>query len=135
MKTVLLAAVVCLLSAMALPAQTSVATYVLYYSANSAELSDSAKVQLELLAATLKKDTTATIRIVGHCSGRGDSTQQHQLLSENRAQSCVKYLRLKGIAQRRIFPAALGVRSPVTADDTEKSRARNRRVEIKIIAP
>lgn len=134
MKIALLTVVFCLLAAISSSSQTIIANYVFYFSAKSAEPSDSVVNQVELIAQKLQDDTTLTVRVVGHTSmTEMDNLAANQKLSEDRAKICMMHLRVNGVKGQRIFPSALGPRQPVAADDTEENRAKNRRVEIRII--
>ena len=70
--------------------------------------------------------------IVGHTDAIGGS-QYNQDLSEHRARSAARYLAAQGVA-RYIATAELGEREPVSSNDTEAGRQRNRRVEVAIYA-
>lgn len=134
MKIALLTAVLCFFAIVASSSQTVNTNYVFNFSATSAELTDSAKDQLELIVAVMKEDTNTTVRVVGHTSlTEMDNVAANQKLSEDRAKICVMYLRTKGVQQRKIFPSGAGQRQPIAADDTEEDRAKNRRVEVRII--
>lgn len=134
MKIALITAVLCFFAIVASSSQTVNTNYIFNFSATNAELSDSAKEQLELIAAAMKEDTNITVRIVGHTSlTEMDNVAANQKLSEDRAKICIMYLRASGVQQRRIFASGVGSRQPVAADDTEEDRAKNRRVEVRII--
>lgn len=56
-------------------------------------------------------------------------------LSANRALSVLRTLRKSGIAETRMGVSGYGMHQPVEPNSTESSRARNRRVEIFVLAP
>ena len=56
-------------------------------------------------------------------------------LSAHRALSVLRTLRKSGIAEFRMGVSGYGMHQPVEANQTESSRARNRRVEIFVLAP
>lgn len=76
------------------------------------------------------------IRLVieGHTSSEG--TREHNLdLSDRRAKSVKQYLIDKGIGADRIDTQGFGPDVPVADNRTEAGRAKNRRIEFKILQP
>lgn len=57
----------------------------------------------------------------------------NQLLSERRSQAVRHYLIEKGIDPNRLYSIGFGDRSPIASNFTAKGRAKNRRVEIRIV--
>ena len=55
-------------------------------------------------------------------------------LSQSRAAAVKDYLVTKGIAAERIQSIGFGPDKPVEANDTEAGRAKNRRIEFKILS-
>ncbi|MFX8972796.1 OmpA family protein, partial [Acinetobacter baumannii] len=72
------------------------------------------------------------IDVYGYTDSTG-SIPYNQRLSEQRAQAVANYLVGHGVAASRIRSQGFGVGNPVASNDTEDGRARNRRVEIKIV--
>lgn len=72
------------------------------------------------------------IAIHGHTDHVGDDAA-NQLLSENRAREVRKYLINRGLSEDQIISEGFGESRPVAPNDTDKGRALNRRVEIRII--
>ena len=91
-----------------------------------------AATNLNELARNLSKYNDSNLMIVGHTDAVGGS-QYNQDLSEHRARSAARYLAAQGVA-RYIATAGLGEREPVSSNDTEAGRQRNRRVEVAIYA-
>jgi outer membrane protein OmpA-like peptidoglycan-associated protein len=54
-------------------------------------------------------------------------------LSQKRAQIIVDYLVSKGVDAHRLKPIGYGKSKPVASNATEEGRAKNRRVEMKIL--
>lgn len=73
-----------------------------------------------------------SIELGGHSDSIG-SNESNLLLSQERVNSVKRYLVNKGIADDRIFAVGYGEEKPVVSNDTEEGRAKNRRVEVKII--
>lgn len=72
------------------------------------------------------------IRVEGHTDNVGGAAYNKDL-SERRAASVVRYLTAKGIAEGRLVPAGYGFERPVASNATALGRAKNRRVEFKIL--
>lgn len=89
---------------------------------------------LNQLAATMKEYGQTSIVVAGHTdsTGRADYNQR---LSEQRAAAVRNYLAGQGVATSRIQTVGYGMRQPVADNTTEAGRAKNRRVEITILAP
>lgn len=100
-----------------------------------AELKEEAKVVLDEVVETLKLMTNEIV-VEGHTdnlpiyAGRYKSNWE---LSAARAFSVRDYLIKKGINERRISCVGYGEFRPIAPNDTEENRAKNRRIEIKII--
>ncbi len=91
-----------------------------------------AAVNLDELAKHLVKYDDSNVMIVGHTDAVG-SGDYNQTLSEQRARAAARYVNSHGVS-RHIATAGLGEREPVSSNDTEAGRARNRRVEVAIYA-
>ena len=98
-----------------------------------ADLSNSAEKNLDDLANVLKKYPDTNIEIQGHTDDKG-SNAYNMRLSERRAASVATYLRAKGIASNRINTKGFGETAPKYGNDSEASRAENRRVDFLISA-
>jgi outer membrane protein OmpA-like peptidoglycan-associated protein len=86
--------------------------------------------ELDRLAVLLKSNPGAQIRIEGHTDSVGIDYELIDL-SRKRAESIKKYLVLeKKIGSHRITTVGHGGHRPISPNNTEKNRAKNRRVEI-----
>jgi outer membrane protein OmpA-like peptidoglycan-associated protein len=98
----------------------------------------SAKIQrasfrlLDQAVAMLKQFPDIRIRVRGHTDNVGNSTRNLKL-SQDRAASVRAYFMSKGIEERRIESEGLGDTEPVGDNKTPKGRAKNRRIEFKIL--
>jgi OmpA-OmpF porin, OOP family len=72
------------------------------------------------------------IRVEGHTDNVG-SASYNKDLSERRAASVVRYLVGKGVARTRLEPAGFGFERPIASNATALGRAKNRRVEFRIV--
>jgi outer membrane protein OmpA-like peptidoglycan-associated protein len=84
-------------------------------------------VKLVLEHPELKK-----IRIEGHTDNVGSASYNKEL-SERRATSVMRYLAEKGIPRERLEAAGYGFERPVASNATALGRAKNRRVEFRIL--
>ncbi len=106
-------------------------TRAIQFKANSPQILDSSKPELERLQAQIA-DTKYRIRIIGHTADIGASGAQLRLSME-RAQSIKDYLVENGIAERRLEVAGYGGSKPIADNESDEGKARNRRVEFVII--
>jgi outer membrane protein OmpA-like peptidoglycan-associated protein len=72
------------------------------------------------------------IAVYGHTDNRG-SAAYNLKLSQERAQSVVNYLSEKGVALERLQYKGFGMEKPLVPNSSDDNRARNRRVEFKIL--
>ncbi len=73
------------------------------------------------------------IRIEGHTDNVGGASYNKDL-SERRAASVARYLAEKGVPRQRLEAAGYGFEKPVASNATALGRAKNRRVEFRIVA-
>jgi outer membrane protein OmpA-like peptidoglycan-associated protein len=102
------------------------------FASASDELLASSYPELDRLAAELTKMNTLRIEVSGHTDDRG-SEHINQILSESRAKAVVEYLISKGIESNRLEYKGLGESKPISLNDSEEGRAKNRRVEIVVL--
>ena len=96
---------------------------------NSAVLKTSSYEVLDQIASEIKKAPSVKFIINGHSSAEG-TPEHNQSLSVDRANSVKSYLVNAGIAADRFETVGYGESKPIAKNDTEASRALNRRVEI-----
>lgn len=89
--------------------------------------------QLDALANYLKENPTMVIRIEGHTDNAGDAGLNQQL-SVDRAYEVRQYLMKKGVSGDRLKFIGYGETRPVSPNDTEENKAKNRRVEYVILS-
>jgi outer membrane protein OmpA-like peptidoglycan-associated protein len=85
------------------------------------------------LARTLNAYPGMAIDIVGHADAIG-SDAYNQALSERRARAVGAHLMEYGVGFSRIAASGRGEWAPIASNDTSWGRARNRRVEVRILA-
>ena len=87
---------------------------------------------LDKIAASMVQYPDSLIDVYGHTDSTG-SDAFNQTLSDNRAQTVANYLVMRGVSESRIRSRGYGETMPVADNATIEGRARNRRVEIKIV--
>ena len=102
------------------------------FETNKADLKPGSYSVLDEIAVGLKTQPTIKVEVQGHTDSTGKA-DYNQGLSERRAQSVARYLIDKGIAAERLIPIGYGLTSPISTNKTAEGRARNRRVEFKLI--
>jgi outer membrane protein OmpA-like peptidoglycan-associated protein len=106
-----------------------VALYGVLFDFNKATLKPESDGVLQRVLAFVKKDPALKLEVQGHTDNVG-SDDYNQKLSEARAQSVLTWLTQHGIAADRLSFKGYGKTQPVTTNDTDDGRAKNRRVEI-----
>ena len=87
---------------------------------------------LDQMVDFMSHNSTIKVEIAGHTDSDG-SESFNQKLSEGRAQSAVNYLISKGISASRLVAKGYGESIPMEENDSKEHKAKNRRVELKII--
>lgn len=89
---------------------------------------------LTQFATSLNQNTVTNVTIVGHTDNTGSDAINNPL-SFNRANAARDYLVSRGVAAQRIATDGRGSREQIANNNTEQSRAKNRRVEIYVAEP
>lgn len=87
---------------------------------------------LDEVAQVIQDNANLKIRVEGHTDNIGKPAFNKKL-SQKRAESVVRYLTSKGVAQERLEAQGYGPTRPLAPNDTPAGRAKNRRVEFTII--
>lgn len=104
-----------------------------FFGSGSGVILDKSFPLLDEIATTLiATPKIKKVEVQGHTDnqGRDDANQK---LSQERAESVVKYLVAKGVAEDRLLAKGYGEAEPVEDNKTAAGRAENRRVEFKIL--
>ena len=88
--------------------------------------------QLDLLIEVMKDNPNLNIKLKGHTDGKGNP-KSNLTLSQERVDAVTRYLRDKGIKQKRISGIGYGGKFPIASNETEETRRLNRRVEFEIV--
>ncbi|MFH1051759.1 MAG: OmpA family protein [bacterium] len=78
----------------------------------------------------LEDNPSVYVNIIGHSDNSG-SYEQNISTAIKRAEKCYNYLVELGIEKYRIIYSGMGNMSPISKENTDEARAKNRRVEIK----
>lgn len=108
-------------------------TGAIYFKTGSAELDKASEPLLNSVADIANRCPAVKIEVNGHTDSVGNAAANKQL-SEQRAHSVVAYLGQRGIAPARITAAGFGDTRPLVPNDSEANRAKNRRIEFRVVA-
>lgn len=103
------------------------------FQTGKSNLSQEADAALSRVAYNLKQFPNTDVTVVGYTDNTG-TEQLNQTLSEQRAESVVKYLESQGISADRLKAVGMGESDPIASNSTAAGRAQNRRVEMFITA-
>jgi OOP family OmpA-OmpF porin len=116
--------------AQSLTAQGSISLYGILFDFDKADLKPESRPALDEIAKLLKADSQLGIVVVGHTDNKG-SFEYNIDLSSRRALSVKKELvAAYDVSPERLTAAGAGMMAPLTSNDTEEGRAKNRRVEL-----
>lgn len=104
----------------------------IYFGSGSAKILDKSFPVLDEASRLLEKYPTVRIRIEGHTDDRGNDAKNLKL-SKDRASSVKAYLVTKGIDANRLVSDGLGETKPIADNKKKKGRAKNRRIEFRVI--
>ena len=111
-------------------AQGRVALYGIYFDFDKSEVKSESDPTLKEISKLLSDNPKLKLYVVGHTDNVGDYNYNMKL-SQARADAVVKTLVSKyNVDKSRITPAGVGPLCPVTTNDTEEGKAKNRRVEL-----
>ena len=99
---------------------------------NKFQLEPESYKELDRVVSLMKSNPSAQIEIAAHTDDVG-SDEFNNSLSAKRAQEIVKYLSSRGISTSRLKAKGYGKTRPLDPADTDEARAKNRRVELKIL--
>jgi OmpA-OmpF porin, OOP family len=113
------------------PSELRIGTQIMFKAA-SAEIDERSTPLLREIADTLQRNPQAThVQVQGHTDNRGDSAA-NQALSQQRAESVVRWLVDAGVDSSRLEAKGYGDSRPIVPNLTPDNRARNRRVQFMI---
>lgn len=104
----------------------------IFFETDKYELNPKSFTELEKVMTFLKVNPKVKIQIIGHTDAQGNK-EYNKDLSQRRANSVFKYLTNKGISANRISTLGMGDKEPISDNNTELGRSKNRRIEFKIV--
>lgn len=104
----------------------------LNFEQGKAKITSDSFEELNDLVKMLKSSPTMVIQLEGHTDFRGSPVKNMEL-SEDRVKALKDFLVSNGIEAERVLTKAFGGSQPITQGDSPEDRAKNRRVEVRII--
>ena len=104
-----------------------------FFDFDRSDLKPAGQSRLSQLASEMSQASVQSVDIVGHTDSIG-SEAYNQGLSERRAQSAADYLVGQGVNPGVISARGAGELQPIADNSTADGRARNRRVDITVVA-
>jgi peptidoglycan-associated lipoprotein len=105
----------------------------IYFDFDATTLSEQARTSLANNAERLRKNSTVTVRIEGHCDERG-SDEYNLALGEKRAKTAMHYLVTMGIPAKRLSVLSYGKEKPADSGHDEAAWSKNRRDEFVVMS-
>ena len=102
------------------------------FDTGQATIRKNSRGRLNEVARTLKEYPDIRLEIVGHTDDQG-SRELNIELSKERAGSVAAYLSSQGVASERIIARGVGPDEPIADNKTKAGRAKNRRIEFKVL--
>lgn len=102
------------------------------FDVDSSTLKPQFRITLDEIGTSLNQYPNSLVDVYGHTDSTG-SDQYNQALSERRASTVANYIVMRGASATRIRSQGFGETMPIADNETIEGRARNRRVEIKIV--
>ncbi len=100
----------------------------LFFDFSKYDLLPNSKTELARVAKIIL-DKNVVVEIRGHTDDIG-TEKENQILSENRANSVMKFLINQGCDSNKLSTVGYGESKPIISNSTDKGRAKNRRVEL-----
>lgn len=104
-----------------------------FFDVGKTHLRPESEAELQVLVDLLQKNKTLKIEVGGHSDNVGAS-DKNKIISTERAKSVYEYLIKKGVDSDRLRYRGYGEDVPITTNDTEEGRQKNRRTEFEIVA-
>lgn len=104
----------------------------LYFELGKSTIQTKSYPKLDEVVGFMKKFPSVKFEVRGHTDSQGND-DLNKKLSKDRAESVDQYLIGKGIDASRLTSIGFGETMPITTNETKEGRARNRRVEFKLL--
>ncbi len=105
----------------------------LFFQYDHDEILPESFAELDRLRHIMETNPGLRVEIDGYTDDVGSAAYNREL-SQRRARSVVEYLAEHGIDRDRMKPVGYGESKPIAPNDTESGRAKNRRVEVRILS-
>ena len=102
------------------------------FAVGSSAITPTFRSTLDNIAASMQQYPNSLIDVYGHTDSTG-SDSFNMALSQRRAQAVADYLGSRGVSAARIRSQGFGETQPIADNGSDLGRAKNRRVEIKIV--
>lgn len=107
-----------------------VSIYGIYFDTGKSEIKPESDAAISEIAKLLKNNAALKVHVVGHTDNVG-SFDSNMRLSKDRAEAVARTLSGKhGVAAARLKAYGVASLAPITSNDTEDGKAKNRRVEL-----
>jgi outer membrane protein OmpA-like peptidoglycan-associated protein len=103
------------------------------FETNSYTLDPASYEDLDRAVSLLKLNRDINVELSAHTDDKG-SDAYNDKLSEQRAASVAAYIINKGVDKKRIVSKGYGKKQPLVPNTSDENRAKNRRVELKILS-
>ena len=110
----------------------TLANRIIEFESGKATLAESGMLILDQMAAVMLRLKDKKVEVIGHTDNAG-SRASNVPLSQARAQAVKTYLASKGVKPELVAVAGEGPDRPVADNRTPEGRARNRRIEFKVV--
>lgn len=105
----------------------------IYFDYDAYDLDSRSTAELNTILRFLEQNPSVEITLEGHTDNQG-GTEYNKALSEKRAKAVYHHLAEKGIDTERMNYVGYGASKPISTNDSEEGRAKNRRTEMRIRA-
>ena len=114
------------------PAGETIRLSHLIFPQGKAVIAESSYDELDEIAQMMMENERIMIQLEGHTDSQGNA-KGNMKLSQKRVEAVKNYLVSKGVSKNRIKTKAFGGTQPLGNEMTDEDRARNRRVEMRIL--
>jgi outer membrane protein OmpA-like peptidoglycan-associated protein len=104
----------------------------IYFETGKANLKPKSFTEIDYVVKLMKSNPTLRIEIAGHTDTQG-ALNTNMRISRNRAKAVADYIEDQGIDGDRLEYKGYGYTKPVAPNNTPEGRAKNRRVEFKVL--
>jgi outer membrane protein OmpA-like peptidoglycan-associated protein len=104
----------------------------IFFESGKAELLPTSIAELRKIGKLMRTNSSIKIEIAGHTDNVGNDAS-NLLLSQKRAKAVTDHLQKQGIEMSRLKSQGHGEAKPLNDNDSDENRAKNRRIEFKIL--